>query len=155
MTAYRMQLRLQCHDTRTHVYTMQHSTGTVLVVLVALFSQSQSSLLVTAKTAQVYIHLLHVQCPGTFARTCMLQSSSVGCSSAYYMLTNSIPKSCNAALHRTITSLPNSSQPVDSGDICTSYCLTPLKQAALECQTIDELYSAISSRCCWNDYGEQ
>lgn len=67
------------------------------------------------------------------------------------MLINSIPRSCNAALQEVTASLSNATEPVESGDICTSYCITPLKQAALECQAIDHLYSAIRSLCCWND----
>lgn len=83
------------------------------------------------------------------------QKSSLGCSTANYMLTNSIPKSCNAALERITGSLLNSSLAVDSGDICTSYCLTPLKQAALECQDIADIYNIISLRCCLNDSGQK
>ena len=48
----------------TRVRTMQHCTGTVLVVLVAIFSRSQSSLLVTAITAQVLsIRIYNVPVP--------------------------------------------------------------------------------------------
>lgn len=71
------------------------------------------------------------------------------------MLINSIPQSCNTALEEITASLPNTSKQVESGDICTSYCITPLKQAALECQDINNIYSAISSRCCWNDHNQR
>lgn len=84
----------------------------------------------------------------------ILQKSGLGCDMATYMLTNSIPNSCNAALDRITTSLLNSGQLVDRGDICTSYCLTPLKQAALECSAIAELYNIIKLRCCTNSNGQ-
>lgn len=84
----------------------------------------------------------------------MIQKSSLGCDMAMYMLTNSIPNSCNAALDHITTSLLNSSQLADRGDICTSYCLTPLKQAALECHVIAELYDIIKLKCCSNSNGQ-
>ncbi|CAI8050174.1 hypothetical protein GBAR_LOCUS27587, partial [Geodia barretti] len=69
------------------------------------------------------------------------------------MLRNSIPQSCNFALSQITASLTNSSQHIDSGDICSSYCITPLKQAAQECTGIDDIYTAINLRCCWNEHG--
>ena len=70
---------------------------------------------------------------------------------AYYMLTNSIPSSCNDALDNINTTLPNISHTeIEYGDICNPYCITPLRQAALECDAIHDIYTAISSLCCYN-----
>lgn len=81
-----------------------------------------------------------------------LQGSNNDCEAASYMLVNSIPRSCNAALDHITASLPNASLVVDSGDICSTYCLTPLKQAALECPSIADMYTLISARCCKNSH---
>lgn len=73
---------------------------------------------------------------------------------AQHMLQYSIPLSCNSNLARLLASLPDITQLATLGDLCSSYCLYPLRQAAVVCQEIAQVFQVISAACCSHPSGE-
>jgi len=71
------------------------------------------------------------------------------------MLVNSIPLSCNQALERLLASGRDLTRVGTIGDLCQTYCLFPLSQAAQGCPEITNVYEIISRACCKDGMGQR
>ena len=84
-----------------------------------------------------------------------LQGSHVECDIAKSLLKYSIPKPCHTAINDVNGSLADASMAANAAYVCRPYCLTPLKQAAQDCQDIAAIFNVISVRCCRNSEGKR
>ncbi len=69
------------------------------------------------------------------------------CRDVEYMLVNSIPLSCNDALEAAVSSLANVVAVPDLKDLCQTYCLYPLHQAAADCTGVRDIEEVVRGLC--------
>ena len=72
-----------------------------------------------------------------------------------HMFFHSVPQSCNHALEGLLASGHDLTRLTSLGDLCETYCLFPLSQAAQDCPRISQVYEIITAACCQGDTGHR
>lgn len=71
------------------------------------------------------------------------------------MFFHSVPQSCNHALEGLLASGRDLTRLTSLGDLCETYCLFPLSQAAQDCTRISQVHEIITAACCQGDTGHR
>ena len=82
-------------------------------------------------------------------------SVSNGCEDSYHMMINSFAASCNEAWE-TIELILRSGEPKEVDlEICSIYCLNPVKTAVEMCPELKLVYNFVIGLCCENEREER
>ena len=77
------------------------------------------------------------------------------CEDSYHMLINSFAASCTEAW-RNVEAILTDRQPREVGlDICSVYCLNPVKTSTEMCPELKPVYDFVLNLCCKNDRNEK
>lgn len=85
-----------------------------------------------------------------------IAASSKQCEDAYYMLINSFANSCCEAWENIEAMLTDGKpRSLQLQDMCSTYCLNPLKTATEMCSEYETVYKFVLGLCCKNEKGEK